>query len=93
MLTLICVWLEEKALSLPTDKCNDVKINNYTTLEGQVMRYKRWDQEFDLPLKVLEMNKNKDYGRYDDNEGSLHVNFLTDNVVSPKETQIADTKW
>ncbi len=82
MLTLICVWLEEKALSLPTDKCNDVKINNYTTLEGQVKRYKRWDQEFDLSLKVLEMDKNRVYSRYADKHGSLHVNFLTDNDIT-----------
>ncbi len=70
-----------KVRSLPTYKRNDVKISNYTTLEGQVKRYRRWNQEFDLPLKVLEMNKNRDLGRYADKDGSLYVNFLTDNDI------------
>lgn len=71
-----------KVRSLPADKRNDAKINNYTTLDGQVKKYKKGDQEFDLPLKVLEMNKNKEYGRFADKDGSLHVNFLTDNDIT-----------
>jgi hypothetical protein len=71
-----------KVRSLPADKRNDAKINNYTTLDGQVKKYKKADQEFDLPVKVLEMNKNKDYGRFADKDGSLHVNFLTDNDIT-----------
>jgi hypothetical protein len=71
-----------KVRSLPADKRNDAKINNYTTLDGQVKKYKKGDQEFDLPIKVLEMNKNKDYGRFADKDGSLHVNFLTDNDIT-----------
>jgi hypothetical protein len=71
-----------KVRSLPTDKRNDAKINNYTTLDGQVKKYKKGDEEFDLPVKVLEMNKNKDYGRFADKDGSLHVNFLTDNDIT-----------
>lgn len=71
-----------KVRSLPADKKNDAKINNYTTLAGQVKKYKKDDSEFDLPAKVLEMNKNKEYGRYADKDGSLHVNFLTDNDIT-----------
>jgi V8-like Glu-specific endopeptidase len=71
-----------KVRSLPADKRNDAKINNYTTLAGQVKKYKKGDQEFDLPTRVLEMNKNKDFGRYADKDGSLHVNFLTDNDIT-----------
>ena len=71
-----------KVRSLPADKRNDAKINNYTTLDGQVKKYKKGDQEFDLPVKVLEMNKNKSYGRFADKDGSLHVNFLTDNDIT-----------
>ncbi len=71
-----------KVRSLPADKTNDAKTNNYTTLDGQVKKYKKGDQEFDLPVKVLEMNKNKEYGRYADKDGSLHVNFLTDNDIT-----------
>lgn len=71
-----------KVRSLPSDKRNEVKINNYTTLDGQVKKYKKGDQEFDLPTRILEMNKNKEFGRYADKDGSLHVNFLTDNDIT-----------
>lgn len=71
-----------KVRALPADKRNDATINNYTTLAGQVKKYKKGDQEFDLPTRVLEMQKNKDYGRYADKDGSLHVNFLTDNDIT-----------
>jgi hypothetical protein len=71
-----------KVRSLPADKRNDAKINNYTTLDGQVKKYKKGDEEFDLPVKVLDMAKNKDYGRFADKDGSLHVNFLTDNDIT-----------
>jgi hypothetical protein len=71
-----------KVRSLPADKRNDATINNYTTLAGQVKKYKKGDEEFDLPTKVLEMQKNKDYGRFADKDGSLHLNFLTDNDIT-----------
>jgi hypothetical protein len=71
-----------KVRALPADKRNDAKINNYTTLDSQVKKYKKGDEEFDLPTRVLEMAKNKEYGRYVDKDGSLHVNFLTDNDIT-----------
>ena len=71
-----------KVRSLPADKRNDAKINNYTTLDGQVKKYKKGDAEFDLPERVIEMNTAKDFGRYADKDGSLHVNFLTDNDIT-----------
>ena len=71
-----------KVRSLPADKRNDATINNYTTLAGQVKKYKKGDLEFDLPSKVLEMNAKKDFGRYADKDGSLHVCFLTDNDIT-----------
>ena len=71
-----------KVRALPADKRNDAVVNNFTTLAGQVKKYKKGDQEFDLPARVLEMNKNKDFGRYADKDGSLHVNFLTDNDIT-----------
>ena len=71
-----------KVKSLPADKRNDAKINNYTTLEGQVKKYKKGDEEFDLPTRVLDLQKAKDYGRFADKDGSLHVNFLTDNDIT-----------
>lgn len=71
-----------KVRSLPADKRNDATINNYTTLASQVKKYKKGDEEFDLPARVLEMEKSKNYGRYADKDGSLHVNFLTDNDIT-----------
>ena len=71
-----------KVRALPADKRNDAKINNYTTIDSQVKKYKKGDEEFDLPTRVLDMAKNKEYGRYVDKDGSLHVNFLTDNDIT-----------
>ncbi|WP_396199649.1 S46 family peptidase [Flavobacterium sp.] len=71
-----------KVRSLPADKRNDATVNNYTTLAGQVKKYKKGDLEFDLPTKVLDMSAKKEYGRYADKDGSLHVCFLTDNDIT-----------
>ena len=60
----------------------DAKINNYTTMEGMVKKYKKGDEEFDLPQRILDLYKAKDYGRFADKDGSLHVNFLTDNDIT-----------
>ena len=71
-----------KVRALPADKRNDAKVNNYTTMDGMVKKYKKGDAEFDLPMKLLEMNKAKDYGRFVDKDGSFHVCFLTDNDIT-----------
>ena len=71
-----------KVRSLPADKRNDAKINNYTTMDGMVKKYKKGDEEFDLPVRLIDMNKGKDYGRFADKDGSMHVNFLTDNDIT-----------
>ena len=71
-----------KVRSLPADKRNDAKINNYTTMDGMVKKYKKDDQEFDLPTRLLDMNKERNYGRFADKDGSMHVNFLTDNDIT-----------
>lgn len=71
-----------KVRALPADKRNDAKVNNYTTMDGMVKKYKKGDEEFDLPVRLIEMNKGKDYGRYADKDGSMHVNFLTDNDIT-----------
>jgi len=71
-----------KVKALPADKRNDAKINNYTTMEGMVKKYKKGDEEFDLPQRILDLYNAKDYGRFADKDGSLHVNFLTDNDIT-----------
>ncbi|MEH0008347.1 MAG: S46 family peptidase [Flavobacteriales bacterium] len=71
-----------KVRRLPRDKRNDAKKNYYTTLKGVIAKYKPGDEEFDLPAKLIELYKAKDYGRYADADGSLHVDFLTDNDIT-----------
>ncbi|PAM94315.1 peptidase S46 [Flavobacterium sp. IR1] len=71
-----------KVRALPEDPRNDAKINNYTTMESMVKKYKAGDQEFDLPARLLELNKAKDYGQYADKAGYMPVNFLTDNDIT-----------
>ena len=71
-----------KVCALPADPRNDAKINNYTTMESMVKKYKAGDQEFDLPARLLELNKAKDYGQYADKAGYMPINFLTDNDIT-----------
>lgn len=71
-----------KVKSLPADKRNDAKINNYTTLNGMVKKHKKDDPEFDLSQPLIDLYNKKDFGQYADKDGSLHVNFLTDNDIT-----------
>ncbi|MEM6685146.1 MAG: S46 family peptidase [Bacteroidota bacterium] len=71
-----------KVVALPKDSRNDAKINNYTTMKGMIAKYKPNDDEFDLPKKVLDLYKDKDYGQYADKDGYMPVNFLTDNDIT-----------
>ncbi|RZJ34972.1 MAG: S46 family peptidase [Flavobacterium sp.] len=71
-----------KVRALPADKRNNVKINNYTTMDGMVKKYKKGDEEFDLPTRLLELNSKKDYGQYADKAGYMPINFLTDNDIT-----------
>jgi hypothetical protein len=71
-----------KVRALPEDKRNDAKINNYTTMDGMVKKYKAGDAEFDLPSRLLELNKTQDFGKYADKSGYMPINFLTDNDIT-----------
>ena len=71
-----------KTLPINKKKPIDAKNNYYTTLAGTVSKYKPNDLEFDLPKKLIELEKAKDYGQYADKDGSLHVCFLTDNDIT-----------
>ncbi|MFZ4796105.1 MAG: S46 family peptidase [Bacteroidia bacterium] len=71
-----------KVRALPADKRNDAKINNYTTMESMVKKYKAGDAEFDLPARLLELYKQNDFGKYADAKGYMPVCFLTDNDIT-----------
>lgn len=49
-----------------------------TTLDGVMEKYKPGDYEFDLPAKLIELWKNKDYGKYGKN-GVMPVCFIATN--------------
>lgn len=68
--------------ALPKDPRNDAKINNYTTLDGTIAKYKPNDEEFDLPKKLMDLHEKKDYGRYADKAGYMPVNFLSDQDIT-----------
>ena len=50
----------------------------FTTTEGMLAKYVPEDDEFDMPSKLIDAIKAKDYGRYKhDTLGSVPVNFLS----------------
>lgn len=71
-----------KVRSLPADKRNDAKINNYTTIEGMVKKHKAGDPEFDLSQPLIDLYNKKDFGQYVDKAGYMPVNFLSDNDIT-----------
>ena len=64
------------------DPRDAVTYKYYTTLDGVVDKYKPGDYEFDLPQRLLDLYKNKDFGKYASSKGYLPVNFLTTNDIT-----------
>lgn len=59
-----------------------VKDNFYTDMKGMVAKYKKGDAEFDLPQRLLDLYKKKDFGQYKDKKGYMPVNFLSNNDIT-----------
>jgi hypothetical protein len=59
-----------------------VQYNYFTTLDGLMAKYKPNDEEFDVPQDLVTLYKNKDYGRYADEDGTLHTCFITNNDIT-----------
>ncbi|HRO43012.1 MAG TPA: S46 family peptidase [Flavipsychrobacter sp.] len=59
-----------------------VHYDYYTTLDGFMAKYKKGDHEFDAPQELLDLYKNKDYGRYADKNGKLRTGFITNNDIT-----------
>src|SRR5687767_5760274 len=55
-----------------------VKFDHYTWLDGVMEKYKPGDYEFDVPDKLKELYKNRDYGQYASN-GRMPVCFIASN--------------
>lgn len=54
----------------------------FTTLEGVMEKADSTNEEFIVPAKLEQLWKSKDYGKYADADGKLHVCFLTDNDIT-----------
>jgi len=61
----------------------DPEDNYYTDVTGMVAKYKKGDEEFDLPKKFLDLMRKRDYGQYaDPKTNALQVNFLSNNDIT-----------
>ena len=58
------------------------KDNYYTDINGMVAKYKKGDEEFDLPQRFLDLVAQKDFGQYKDKKGFMPVNFLSNNDIT-----------
>ena len=68
---------------LKADKRNpDAKKNFYTTFNTLIAKYKKDDPEFDMPQRMLDLYQKKEYGRYADKDGSMRINFLSNNDIT-----------
>lgn len=56
-----------------------VYYNPVSYLDGVIEKYVPGDYEFDVPEKLLELHKNKDFGQYADSNGKVPVCFLGTN--------------
>ena len=56
--------------------------NYYTDMTGLVGKYKKGDEEFDLPQRVIDLYNMKDFGQYADAKGYMPVNFLSNNDIT-----------
>jgi hypothetical protein len=67
-----------------TDQAADaVYYQPVTYLEGVMEKYKPGDYEFDLPARLMELAKKKDYGQYIDKQrNDLVVSFITTNDIT-----------
>ncbi len=69
-------------MALPPNPKNDAAENYYTTLKGTIAKYKKGDEEFDLPQRLIDLYTAKDFGRYADKKGHMPVNFLSNNDIT-----------
>jgi hypothetical protein len=60
-----------------------MKYDYFTTMKGVLEKYVPGDYEFDLPEKLVELAKKKDYGQYADKTNKqLVVGFITTNDIT-----------
>ena len=60
-----------------------VKYSHICTLSGVLEKYKPGDYEFDAPVKLIELAKNKDFGQYADaSVNDIVVSFISSNDIT-----------
>lgn len=59
-----------------------VVYKHFTTLDGVMEKYNPNDFEFDVPKKLIELHKKKNYGQYAMADGKLPVAFITNNDIT-----------
>ena len=59
-----------------------VHYKHFTTTQGILEKEIPGDPEFDVHPKLKQLILNKDFGRYADKDGTLHVCFLSNNDIT-----------
>lgn len=59
-----------------------IEYNYYTTPKGILEKYKPNDPEFDVQPYILDHLTSADWGQYVDRDGSMHVDFLSNNDIT-----------
>ena len=54
----------------------------YTTLTGVINKEDSTNSEFIVPARLKELESSKEYGRYADHNGTLRVNFISNNDIT-----------
>lgn len=56
-----------------------VVYDHFTTLDGIIQKKDNTTKEFTVPQKLVDLYEAKDYGKYQDKDGKLHVCFIASN--------------
>lgn len=59
-----------------------VYYKHFTTIDGLMAKYKKGDDEFDLPQDLIDLYNAKNYGMYAATDGTLHTCFITNNDIT-----------
>ena len=54
----------------------------YTTIDGVMQKEDATNEEFEVPAKLKELYEIGDYGQYADKDGTLRINFISNNDIT-----------
>jgi hypothetical protein len=64
------------------DPRDAVHYDYFTTLQGIIEKKDSTNEEFVVPAKLIELHKKKDFGKYADTNGVMHVCFISNNDIT-----------